>query len=290
MALTQSRKPKAYQLKARASHHRHSKSYLKPYWPYIPIIVIIAVGIGANSFLAHKSQVLGTQSNFSEVSLLNQTNHARNQNKVNSLNLNSELETAAQTKANDMVKANYWSHISPLGVTPWSLIIASGYKYQTAGENLAYGFSSSAEVTNAWLSSPEHRANLLNPSYSNVGYGVAESQNYLGKGPAVIIVAEYAQPLSTIPVSSSSNFVDASTASVSRLQLLNNTTASWVIIFATAISGALIAILAMRHAIYLRKLINEGETFILHHATLDILVIAILTFGIVFTRSAGFIG
>jgi len=31
--------------KIKAQHHKHSKSYLKTYWPYIPIIAIIGLGI-----------------------------------------------------------------------------------------------------------------------------------------------------------------------------------------------------------------------------------------------------
>jgi len=290
MSLTPARKPKAYELKRHGSHHRQSKNYLKPYWPYIPIVLIIVVGFSANSLLSKTPKVLGAQSDYSVSSLLAETNVARSANSDKALSLSTQLDNAAQTKASDMAAKNYWSHISPVGVMPWSLIIASGYRYSSAGENLAYGFNSSDSVINAWLSSPEHRANLLDNSYSDVGFGVAESSNYLSKGPAVIVVAEYAEPLNAPVPISANNFNDPNFASVSHLQLFNSSLANWLVIFVTLLAAVAIIFLALNHLKYLKQLFREGEIFILHHASVDILVIAIFTFGIVFTRSAGFIG
>jgi len=45
-------KPKSanHSKQVRGAHHRHSKNYLKTYWPYIPIIGIIIIGIAVNHF------------------------------------------------------------------------------------------------------------------------------------------------------------------------------------------------------------------------------------------------
>jgi uncharacterized protein YkwD len=42
----------------------------------------------------------------------------------------------------------------------------------TYGENIAYGYSSPAEVMAAWMSSPGHRANILNPNFNEIGVSV----------------------------------------------------------------------------------------------------------------------
>jgi hypothetical protein len=71
-----------------------------------------------------------------------------------------------------MFAKNYWAHNSPTGATPWDFIIGSGYHYTVAGENLAKNFSDSNAVVNAWMASPTHRANMIKPSYREVGFAV----------------------------------------------------------------------------------------------------------------------
>jgi uncharacterized protein YkwD len=45
------------------------------------------------------------------------------------------------------------------------------------GENVAYGQKGPSEVMTAWMNSPGHRANILNPKYSEIGVGVVMSSN-----------------------------------------------------------------------------------------------------------------
>lgn len=52
MALTTKPKPTIHHKKSRAKHHRHSKVYLKPYWPYLPMLVIMGAGLAANRWWA----------------------------------------------------------------------------------------------------------------------------------------------------------------------------------------------------------------------------------------------
>jgi uncharacterized protein YkwD len=113
--------------------------------------------------------VLGSHADLSSGALLSATNRDREQNNTADLTVNTELSQAAQSKALDMVAGNYWSHDTPDGATPWSFIEKSGYSYSKAGENLAYGFSDATTAMNAWMHSPEHRKNLLDPGYSEVG-------------------------------------------------------------------------------------------------------------------------
>lgn len=173
-------------------HHKKSRDYLKPYWPYVPIALIVTVGLVFSNILGNSNRnVLGYATDISISGLLQNTNAERAVSGLGSLAINGQLNQAAQAKANDMASRDYWSHNTPEGAQPWAFITNAGYSYQTAGENLAYGFDSSTSTITAWMNSPEHRANVLNSSYSDVGFGIANSANYQGTGPQTIVVAMY---------------------------------------------------------------------------------------------------
>ena len=83
------------------------------------------------------------------------------------------LEQAATLKAQDMLLYGYFAHNSPSGIEPWHWFRMAGYDYILAGENLALDFNDSTAVEAAWMASPKHRENLLNPEYEEVGYAIA---------------------------------------------------------------------------------------------------------------------
>lgn len=194
MTLATKPKPPAYHKKYSGHHHRRSKSYHKPYWPYLPLIAVAVAGFLLSSAVPNKHSVLGYATNVSIQGLFDDTNVQRTNNSIAQLALNSVLNTVAQNKANDMVTRDYWSHNTPDGQTPWTFYTAAGYCYLMAGENLAYGFATSDDVVTAWMNSPEHRDNILNSGFTEVGFGFANSANYVGTGPETVVVAEYAKP------------------------------------------------------------------------------------------------
>jgi len=103
------------------------------------------------------------------------------------LKANPLLEKAAKNKAEDMAKRGYFSHTTPDGKDPWMFLDQVGYKYVFAGENLAVNFKDNSALEKAWMTSPKHRANLLNPDFKD--YGIATSSGkYKGK-QAVFVVA-----------------------------------------------------------------------------------------------------
>lgn len=83
------------------------------------------------------------------------------------------LDASALLKSQDMLAANYFAHDSPTGVTPWEWFKQAGYNYTYAGENLAMNFSEAEEAMAAWMNSPTHKANILNPNYDEIGLAVA---------------------------------------------------------------------------------------------------------------------
>lgn len=197
---TKPRRASSAHKKRTSAHHSHSHRYKQTYWPYLPIVAIMMFGLVLNTWIgANGRNVLGYATDMSAYGLLSSTNTQRNANTLGNLALNGLLSQAAQNKANDMVTRDYWAHNTPDGQTPWTFVTAVGYSYQTAGENLAYGFTSSADTVTGWMNSPGHRANILNTSFSEVGFGIANSPNYVGNGPQTVVVAMYALPYGGSP-------------------------------------------------------------------------------------------
>jgi len=188
-----------HQHKRHGKHQKQTRHFLKVYWPYLPLAMVLSIGLVFSALWQprNSSGVLAYATSMSTSALLQTTNQDRASNGVAALKQNSQLAQAAQAKANDMVARDYWSHNTPDGNPPWVFITNAGYQYQTAGENLAYGFASSSDTVAGWMASPEHKANMLNGSFVDVGFGYANSSNYQSSGPETIVVAEYAAPLST---------------------------------------------------------------------------------------------
>ena len=99
----------------------------------------------------------------------------------NPLKANGQVQQAAQSHTESMVEGNYFSHIGPGGETLLDRMRASGYVYSSqvacqAAENIAWGTSwlgTPKAIVAAWMASPEHRANILDPSYRDTGIGVS---------------------------------------------------------------------------------------------------------------------
>ena len=148
--------------------------------------------------------VLGDSTSITVNDLFKDTNLQREANGLAPLKLNPDLTKAAQMKADNMFKEDYWAHVAPDGTTPWVWIRDAGYNYLYAGENLARGFNDSDSVVTAWMNSPEHRANMLSPNYTDIGFAV-ESGTLTGT-QTTLVVQEFGSPYNpdgTVTASSS---------------------------------------------------------------------------------------
>lgn len=90
---------------------------------------------------------------------------------------NWQLSRVARYKSADMAAKNYFSHTSPTYGSPFTMMENFGIHYTSAGENIAMGQRTPQEVMNAWMNSPGHRANILSPSFSQIGVGLAKNSN-----------------------------------------------------------------------------------------------------------------
>jgi uncharacterized protein YkwD len=89
------------------------------------------------------------------------------------LTVDDRLTTAARAHSADMAARDYFSHTTPEGVAFSARITNAGYRWSSAGENIAKGQRTPQEVMTAWMNSEGHRANILNCGFVNLGVGVA---------------------------------------------------------------------------------------------------------------------
>ncbi len=174
------------------NHHPHLLKHrvLVGYSVLLVLLKVLAVVVPV---------VLPSSSLFSSAitsdNIVSLTNQTRENLGLNSLKVSDKLTQAANDKAQDMVANQYFAHVSPKGVTPWSWMAQVGYKYRYAGENLAVHFTSAEGVQEGWLASPSHRANIVNQNYTEIGIGVAmgEFEGF----PTTFVVQMFGAPTET---------------------------------------------------------------------------------------------
>lgn len=92
---------------------------------------------------------------------------------VDRLILSPELTRAAQDYAEVLARGDCFGHACDPQADLRSRVERSGYTDWTRiGENIAAGQRSPEEVMAAWMASPGHRANILNPAFREIGIGV----------------------------------------------------------------------------------------------------------------------
>lgn len=87
------------------------------------------------------------------------------------------LDRVSQEHAEDMLVRSYSGHRSPEGLDPSERARASGYR-SGIGENIVEQRFSADEALTAWLGSPGHRSNILDPGCREVGLGLAVGAGY----------------------------------------------------------------------------------------------------------------
>ncbi|MDR0906125.1 MAG: CAP domain-containing protein [Oscillospiraceae bacterium] len=93
------------------------------------------------------------------------------------LKMNWELSRVARYKSQDMIDKKYFAHQSPTYGSPFVMMESFGLKFSAAGENIAYGQRTPAEVMQGWMDSPGHRANIMSNIYTQIGVGAAKASN-----------------------------------------------------------------------------------------------------------------
>lgn len=104
--------------------------------------------------------------------VLELTNAERQKFNLPNLTLNQGLSNAAQIQSEDLAKNDFFAHTSPTGTTLADRLADGGYtRYSTAGENIAAGQITAAQVVEEWMNSPSHRENILEKDFTELGVG-----------------------------------------------------------------------------------------------------------------------
>jgi uncharacterized protein YkwD len=101
------------------------------------------------------------------------TNQARASAGLASLNANGALNSAAAAHSADQAARNQMTHTGSDGSDAGDRIRAAGYQPSTWGENVAAGYTSASSVVAGWMGSSGHRANILNPAFTEIGVASA---------------------------------------------------------------------------------------------------------------------
>jgi uncharacterized protein YkwD len=116
-----------------------------------------------------------------ELTLLARLNQIRAAHDLHPLALNSGLTDAAMQHTREMVVDGYFAHDSADGTPSWKRIRgyypSARFGYWSVGENLFWtsGAATPAAGVKAWMASPAHRANILDPTWRQVGIASVNS-------------------------------------------------------------------------------------------------------------------
>lgn len=121
----------------------------------------------------HTRPDVGNASDLTVQNIIDAINKERSLRNLSTLNSDSRLSAAAQSKSEDMIARKYFAHVDPDGNYIWPKIVAAGYTpYLQLGENLAIEFYNTESLVSAWMNSPTHRANVLNEQFNDQGMGL----------------------------------------------------------------------------------------------------------------------
>jgi hypothetical protein len=133
-----------------------------------------------------------------EIAILEMTNAFRRESKLGQVKPNAALTVAARAFAEYLAKTGKFAHEAD-GRQPAERAEAQGYRYCLVAENLAMNLDSrgfetrvlAGAVVEGWKNSPGHRANLLQPTVTEIGVAVARVPD---RDPKFISVQLFGRP------------------------------------------------------------------------------------------------
>jgi uncharacterized protein YkwD len=150
---------------------------------------VTASGIGARSRAAALDHAV-----------LGRINAFRARHGLRRLRLSHQLEAAASQHSREMVSDGYFAHDSADG-TSWYTRISryyppGSYAHWCIGENIVWASPrlSPAGALRAWIASPEHLRNLLDPRWRQIGVSVVHASSapgVYGHRPVTVVTADF---------------------------------------------------------------------------------------------------
>ncbi len=140
------------------------------FWGVVVASVLAVVGLfGLMTPLVAEGASLDS----TELDLVARVNEFRAARALPRLAVSDSLTAAAKWMSADMAVRDYFAHTSQDGRSPTQRMADAGYPaFRTwTGEDLAAGYTSTADVLAGWIASPAHYAVLVNPEYHAIGIG-----------------------------------------------------------------------------------------------------------------------
>ncbi len=98
---------------------------------------------------------------------------------VGPLKAHKKLEKAAFRFSKEMVSKRFFDHVSPSGSTLSTRVkkvkYTKGARSWALGENIGWGTggrATPASMVDAWMKSPGHKRNILDPTFKEIGIGI----------------------------------------------------------------------------------------------------------------------
>lgn len=164
--------------------------------PFLMVFLVIILSF--NFVIRSNTRAQDISNSINNQTLLQQHNNKRTEAGLIPLTYNELLERSAQSKADEMLRTDCWSHYCPDGRSPWEFFEDAEYNYIYAGENLAEGFFTVTDVMNAWMNSKTHRENIEKYEYQEVGFGIAYGSFQNVPNNIVIVVHFGTRPITPL--------------------------------------------------------------------------------------------
>jgi uncharacterized protein YkwD len=150
---------------------------------------VVFAGLTIAALHAFTTATVARADGSADAALFSLTNQDRTSNGVRSLNGNGTLGgigegsryscggTTVSGRSVDMIQRNYFSHtILGCGQYVFSMMQAFGVHYTSAGENIGWNTyggagTAAAQINSAFMNSSDHRSNILNGNYTDLGIG-----------------------------------------------------------------------------------------------------------------------
>lgn len=168
----------------------------------LAVVVALVAVVGAVapapavSARAHAGSTLSSL----EFGVLRDLNAIRAQHGLVPVRLSSPLTASATQHSREMAADGYFEHASADGTVFWKRIQhwygSNGYGFWSVGENLLWSSPdvSAAAALQLWMNSPEHRANILNPRWREIGVSAVHVDSAPGTYnglPVTIITTDF---------------------------------------------------------------------------------------------------
>jgi uncharacterized protein YkwD len=152
-----------------------------------------APGVAPEDAAPGAGQQRAANQGVADKAMANQVMKMVNQERVKvgcpALQLDPQLQQAAQTYAQDMADSGRFSHTSADGTTFVQRAKAAGYANPGA-ENISKGNQSAQAIMDAFMNSPGHAKNILNCDFTALGVGVAQAPD-----GQLLVAQEFGRPV-----------------------------------------------------------------------------------------------